>query len=112
MGIMKSAAARKMVARKSGVHLEVSRYGTPTPTYYLVASWVAKASHREINAGLFKLAATIEETTVARGKATGHTEGWIVQIDRDRACVYLELAEGDAAEAERGMATLHEAERA
>lgn len=94
------------------VRLETSRFGHATPTFYLVASAVARMTHREVNASLYRLAAEVEKTTMERGKATERREGWIVQIDRDRACVYLELADGDPDEAERGMETLREVERA
>ena len=99
-------------ASKSGVHLEESRYGTPQPTYYLVRSAVARMSHREVNASLYELAARIESATEERGKATETRETWIVQIDKERACVYLELGDGCPNEAARGMATLEEVQRA
>jgi hypothetical protein len=104
---MKTTTTKKPAA-KSGVHLETSRYGISMPTYYLVPSAVARMSHREVNAALFKLAAEIETLTVAMGSK----EGWIVQIDREAACVYLELGEGDEAEAKRGMDILRAVERA
>jgi D-tyrosyl-tRNA(Tyr) deacylase len=94
-------------APKSGVHLETSSYGNPQPTYYLVTSWVATATPRAINAALFELAARVENQTIAMGTR----EGWIVQVDRESARVYLELAEGDEAEAKRGMEILRAVER-
>jgi hypothetical protein len=87
------------------IALESSRHGTATPTYYLVRSWVKQATHRKISAALYDLAASLERATPAG-------EGWVVVIDRDRACVCLELSEGDEDEAARGMAILRAVERA
>jgi len=91
-------------AAKSGVILETSRHGEPLPTYYLVPSWVKGATDRQINAALFKLAASIEEASV--------DEPWVVQICRETACVYLELGTSRDSEAERGMIVLRSVERA
>lgn len=80
------------------VKLEISRYGTWSPTYYLSRDFVRRAGFRARAAACYEIAARIE--TASEG------ESWCVQIDRDRGCVYLELAEDDKIEAARAMALL------
>jgi hypothetical protein len=76
------------------------QYVTPEPQ---IEIHLAKgAHHRLVSAALHDLAARVELATSVR-------ENWIVQTERfhdGRGRVYLELAEGTPAEAERGMATL------
>ena len=77
-----------------------NQYGTREPQ---IEIRLAKgAHHRLVSATLHKLAADVEIATPVR-------ENWIVQIERlldGRGRVYLELADGAPAEAERGMAIL------
>lgn len=82
--------------------LEVSRYGTPAPTYRLAGHpW--KASHfRHTAAALLTAAARIEAATLADDARNA----WVVVVDRDRECITLELADGSPDEVERAMAVL------
>lgn len=99
----KTKAAAK-VLESNLVRLEESRHGTPRPTYYLVRDFVKSASHREVAAAVYRLAAQIEE-------ASGFAR-WCVQPDTDRGCVALELSTGDAAEVASAMGVLRLVERA
>ena len=77
-----------------------NQYGIPEPQIEI--RLVKCAHHRLVSATLHKLAADVEIATPVR-------ENWIVQIERlhdGRGRVYLELADGTPAEAERGMAML------
>ncbi len=79
-----------------------SRYGTPEPQIEIRLP--KGASHRQLSAELHRLAAEVELATPER-------ERWLVQTERfydGRGRVYLELADGSAAEAERGMAVLEQ----
>lgn len=77
-----------------------NQYGTPEPQIEIC---LAKgAHHRLVSATLHKLAADVEMATPVR-------ENWIVQTEKlhdGLGRVYLELADGTAHEAERGMAML------
>ncbi len=82
------------------VTLETSEYGCPQPTARLALPRIAH--YRLCRAALHRLAAEIE-------LATPSVEGWIVQVSHDgdvTGRVYLELLNGDEAEAARGMAVL------
>jgi len=77
-----------------------SRYGTPEPQ--IEVRMPKGTSFRRLHAALHRLAAEIELATPAR-------ESWVVQTDAtsdERGRVYLELANGDEAEAARGVALL------
>ena len=77
-----------------------TRYGTPQPQLIVCTP---KGTHfRQLRAALLTLAAEGELATPA-------SERWIVQIDdagNETGYVYLELSEGDDAEAKRGLALL------
>ena len=78
-----------------------SRYGsTPEPQ---IEVRMPKGTHfRRLHAALHRLAAEVELATPAR-------EAWVVQTDPtsdERGRVYLELANGDEAEAARALALL------
>ena len=77
-----------------------NQYGTPEPQIEIC---LGKGAHyRLVSATLHKLAADVEMATPVR-------ENWIVQTESlhdGRGRVYLELADGTPAEAERGMAML------
>ncbi len=77
-----------------------SRYATRQPQLALRAP---KGTHyRQVKAALLALAAEAE-------LATPTSERWIPQVDHagdEFGYVYLELAEGDEAEAKRGLALL------
>ncbi|WP_426747453.1 hypothetical protein VZQ01_08255 [Myxococcus faecalis] len=79
-----------------------SRYGTAQPQLdiYLQPS----ATHRQVSALLHTFAASLELDTPA-------SERWLIQNDccagPNHGRIYLELAEGDEAEAMRGMALLN-----
>ncbi|WP_374270703.1 hypothetical protein [Corallococcus sp. RDP092CA] len=79
-----------------------SRYGTLQPQVDMFLP--RGSSHRETSAMLYTFAASVELRTPTR-------ERWIVQTERlaeaNHGRVYLELAEGDEAEAKRGMALLN-----
>jgi hypothetical protein len=80
--------------------LGASRYGTPRPQVEVRAP--KGTSHRRLRAALFALAAELELATPAG-------ERWIVQVDPfadDVGWVYLELMDGDDAEAARAMQLL------
>jgi hypothetical protein len=75
-------------------------YGTPEPQ--LEIRFPKSAHHRQVSAAIHKLAAEVE-------LATPEHERWIVETEtlyEGRGRVYLELADGTPAEAERGMAML------
>ncbi len=77
-----------------------SCYGTPEPQIELHLP--QGAPYRRLVAALHRLAAEIE-------LATPQGESWIVQMQEtgdERGRVYLELADGDEAEATRGLALL------
>ncbi len=77
-----------------------SRYGTPEPQ--IEVRLPKGTSFRRLHAALHRLAAEIELATPVR-------ESWVVQTDAtsdERGRVYLELANGDEAEAARGVALL------
>ena len=105
------------------ITLERSRYGNPTPTFYLARTYLEgvhskPALFRERAAAVYRLAAHIEEATAElppyRSPSTGLTrrESWVVVPDTDAGCVRLELADGGTDEADRGMALLRAVERA
>ncbi|WP_434349009.1 hypothetical protein ACN6A1_06080 [Myxococcus virescens] len=79
-----------------------SRYGTPQPQVDIFLP--RGSSHRETSAMIYTFAASVELRTPTR-------ERWIVQTERlaevNHGRIYLELAEGDHAEAMRGMALLN-----
>lgn len=86
--------------------LQESRCGTPEPTLRLDAP--RGTPHRVVSACLHRIAAAIED-------ACAPEDRWIVQIESGELWggrVYLELADGTAAEAERGMAVLAKVEKA
>lgn len=72
-----------------------SEFGNLQPTLYV---GTARGSVRLANAALYKIAADLEMASIG--------EGWIVQVDRENARIHLELIQGDAAEAQRGMRVL------
>ena len=77
-----------------------AQYGTPEPQ--LEIRFPKGAHHRQVGAAIHKLAAEVE-------LATPEHERWIVETEtlyEGRGRVYLELADGTPAEAERGMAML------
>ena len=80
--------------------LTTARYGTLQPQ---IEVRLPKGTHyRALNATLHRLAADIE-------CATPENEGWVVTTEffcDDRGVIALELADGTAAEAQRGMAIL------
>lgn len=78
------------------VKLEKSRYNNPRPTLY-AEPW-KKENPRRVNVLLHLLAAQTE--------ALSADEEWLVQIDRDRNAIVLDLHHGTDAEAGRAMATL------
>ncbi|MBU8901016.1 hypothetical protein KRR26_36020 [Corallococcus sp. M34] len=82
--------------------LSKSRYGTAQPQ--LDVRLPPGASHRQLSALLHAFAARLELNTPAN-------ERWLVQTERlsepNHGRLYLELAEGDEAEARRGMKLLN-----
>jgi hypothetical protein len=94
--------ARK-AARQERLHAELveTRYGTPQPQIKL--SGDRGENQRAISAELHQLAAAVELATMKT------TDTWNVELVQDHDTigrVQLHLVEGDAAEAERGMALL------
>lgn len=81
------------------VGLETSQYGTPEPS--IIVRFPSRTHFRAAHAALHRLASAAE-------LATPVGEGWIVQLEPgdNRARLYLELSEGDQAEAQRGLALL------
>ncbi|NVJ25100.1 hypothetical protein HUW62_28130 [Myxococcus sp. AM011] len=79
-----------------------SRHGTAQPQLDIFLQ--PGATHRQVSALLYTFAASLELNTPA-------SERWIVQTERlsepNHGRIYLELAEGDEAEAMRGMALLN-----
>ncbi|QQR46154.1 hypothetical protein JKA73_08635 [Myxococcus xanthus] len=79
-----------------------NRYGTPQPQVDIRLP--RGSSHRETSAMLYTFAASLELRTPT-------SERWIVQTEllaeANHGRIYLELAEGDHAEAMRGMALLN-----
>ncbi|WP_404364455.1 hypothetical protein ACIHQR_30210 [Corallococcus coralloides] len=84
------------------LNLGKSRSGTPQPQLDIFLP--SGATHRQMSALLHTFAASLELNTPA-------SERWIVQSERlsepNRGRIYLELAEGDHAEAMRGMMLLN-----
>lgn len=81
------------------VGLEKSQHGTPEPS--IIVRFPSRTHFRAAHAALHRLASAVE-------LATPVGEGWIVQLEPgdNRARLYLELSEGDQAEAQRGLALL------
>ncbi|RJS13003.1 hypothetical protein DRW03_36305 [Corallococcus sp. H22C18031201] len=81
--------------------LAKNRYGTSQPQLDILLP--PGATHRQLSAFLHALSASLELNTPA-------SERWLIRQDccagPDRGCIYLELAEGDEAEALRGMMLL------
>ncbi|WP_408891611.1 hypothetical protein ACJ2CR_19295 [Myxococcus faecalis] len=79
-----------------------SQHGTAQPQLDIILQ--PGATHRQTSALLHTFAASLELNTPPN-------ERWIIQSDccvgPNRGRIYLELAEGDAAEAMRGMALLN-----
>ncbi len=82
--------------------LAKNRYGTPQPQLDIVLP--SGSPHRHLSAALHAFSADLELRTPA-------SERWIVQSERlsepNHGRIYLELAEGDEAEAMRGMMLLN-----
>ncbi|MBZ4329709.1 hypothetical protein OWM54_14555 [Myxococcus sp. MISCRS1] len=87
---------------KLSLDLGKSRYGTAQPQLDIFLP--PSATHRQMSALLHAFAASLELSTPA-------SERWIVQSERlsepNHGRIYLELAEGDHAEAMRGMMLLN-----
>ncbi|NOJ89421.1 hypothetical protein HNV26_27990 [Myxococcus xanthus] len=81
--------------------LATSRYGTPQPQLDVILP--RGSTHRHLSATLHALSADLELRTPS-------AERWIVQSERllepNHGRIYLELSEGDHAEAMRGMMLL------
>lgn len=97
----KSRRRRSPISR-GPLSLGKSRYGTDQPQVDIFLP--RGSSHRETSAMIYTFAASLELRTPTR-------ERWIAQTERleeaNPGRVYLELAEGDHAEAMRGMALLN-----
>lgn len=97
---MNNAILKKLGNVTLTVNLAHSKYGTVQPQIEL---HVPKGTHyRKLDAALHALAAEVELATPAG-------ETWVVETEAffdDRGRVYLELAKGEDAESERGLALL------
>lgn len=78
-------------------YLSTSRHGIRQPEIQL--GFGAKTHWRIEHAALFEIAAKVE-------RATPENERWVVGVNQECNTVYLELGEGDEAEAARGMAVI------
>ena len=93
-------------ALKLKAEIVTSQYGTLMPTLTLEAP--REMHWRKVSAALHRLAAAVQE-------ATALSERWCVVVDEhsdNAGRVNLELATGDQAEADRGLAVLGQIERA
>lgn len=97
---MNATTKKLLKACTISAEIGTTRYGTPQPQLTVRTT---KGTHfRQLRAALLTLAAEGELATPA-------SERWIVQIDdagNQTGYVYLELSEGDDAEAKRGLALL------
>ncbi len=114
---MAKSEASNTLANKTALKIEgrVSQYGTPQPSIVMPHSMYSSDRHhawaenRKNQARLHRIAAAVEDAALSYAEeGGGPREGWIVQIDDGGAesRVYLELMDGDDAEASRGMSVL------